>query len=262
MLDIPDKSYFKIGEVSKIVGVEPYNIRYWESQFRVIRPSKTKSRQRFYKRKDIEILLRIKKLLYEDGFTIAGAKKRLNAPDTGDEDTARESGEEQGMAVEERQAYADLLAKSRGDVEELGAQVERLTRDLQLMRRECAEKLEVVEAERRELVTVLRQTEALVETETNSREVETGQLAEKLELAVQESSTLALRCQELERENAELKSQLAESSSSTMRTKELEAEIEARDYQLGLARNERRELRQKILNELRPLLTLAGSEPP
>jgi DNA-binding transcriptional MerR regulator len=72
-----DKEYFRIGEVSSILGVEPYVIRFWESEFRSVKPVRTGSDQRRYRRKDIEQLLLIKKLLYEDGFTIAGARKRL-----------------------------------------------------------------------------------------------------------------------------------------------------------------------------------------
>ncbi len=160
MVDIPEKSYFKIGEVSKIVGVEPYNIRYWESQFRAIRPAKTKSKQRLYKRRDIETLLKIKKLLYEEGFTISGAKKRLRNLSTGP--GLAPPGEAQGqlgMATEERQAYADLLAKSQAEVEECRARVEQLTEDLRITRRECTEKLRVVEAERTEFSRLLKEAE-------------------------------------------------------------------------------------------------------
>ncbi|OPX41136.1 MAG: hypothetical protein B1H13_03725 [Desulfobacteraceae bacterium 4484_190.3] len=74
---IPDKSYFRIGEVGKILGVEPYVIRFWESEFQTVKPLRTKSDQRLYRRKDVEELLMIKSLLYENMFTIAGAKKRL-----------------------------------------------------------------------------------------------------------------------------------------------------------------------------------------
>ena len=76
---IPDKLYFKIGEVSKITGVKPYVLRYWESEFKLLTPSKSKSKQRLYRRKDIENVLHIKKLLYKERFTIAGAKKMLKA---------------------------------------------------------------------------------------------------------------------------------------------------------------------------------------
>lgn len=74
---IPDKPYFRIGEVSKILGIETYVVRYWESEFKNIKPIRTGADQRRYRKKDVEELLLIKKLLYEEGFTIAGAKKRL-----------------------------------------------------------------------------------------------------------------------------------------------------------------------------------------
>jgi DNA-binding transcriptional MerR regulator len=74
---IPEKPYFKIGEVARICGVEPYVLRYWETEFRSLRPQKTPSHQRLYRRKDVELLLQIRHLLYEERFTIAGARGRL-----------------------------------------------------------------------------------------------------------------------------------------------------------------------------------------
>jgi len=74
---IPDKLYFKIGEVCKITKVEPYILRYWESEFKLVKPYRTKSNQRLYRKKDVESILKIKKMLYEDKFTIAGAKLKL-----------------------------------------------------------------------------------------------------------------------------------------------------------------------------------------
>jgi DNA-binding transcriptional MerR regulator len=74
---IPDKSYFRIGEVGRILGVEPYVIRFWESEFKSVKPIRSRSDQRLYRRRDVEELLTIKYLLYEDMFTIAGAKKKL-----------------------------------------------------------------------------------------------------------------------------------------------------------------------------------------
>jgi len=74
---IPDKSYFRIGEVSKILGVEPYVVRYWESEFKTVKPVRTRSYQRLYRKKDVDELLTIRDLLYNEMFTIAGAKKRL-----------------------------------------------------------------------------------------------------------------------------------------------------------------------------------------
>lgn len=74
---LPDKIYFKIGEVSEIVGVEAYVLRYWETEFELLKPSKAPSRHRLYKKKDVELLIEIKRLLYAEGFTIEGARKRL-----------------------------------------------------------------------------------------------------------------------------------------------------------------------------------------
>jgi DNA-binding transcriptional MerR regulator len=75
--EIPDKLYFKIGEVCKITNVEPYILRYWESEFKLIKPYRTKSNQRLYRKKDVEAVLKIRKMLYDQKFTIAGAKKKL-----------------------------------------------------------------------------------------------------------------------------------------------------------------------------------------
>ena len=75
---VPDKAYFRIGEVSKILGVAPYVVRYWESEFKSsVRPIRTTSDQRLYRRKDLEMLMLIKQLLYIDHFTILGARKQL-----------------------------------------------------------------------------------------------------------------------------------------------------------------------------------------
>lgn len=76
-VSIPDKLYFKIGEVSEIAGVEPYVLRYWETEFADIAPLKSRTNQRLYKKKDVELILRIKHLLYAERFTIDGARKRL-----------------------------------------------------------------------------------------------------------------------------------------------------------------------------------------
>jgi DNA-binding transcriptional MerR regulator len=74
---IPNKQYFKIGEVSSLTQLETYVLRYWETEFKSIRPVRMGSNQRLYRRKDVETILEIKKLLYGEGFTIAGAKKKI-----------------------------------------------------------------------------------------------------------------------------------------------------------------------------------------
>jgi len=76
-LPFPDKLFYKIGEVSKIVGVEPYVLRYWETEFSFLKPRKNKSGQRVYIKKDVETLLAIKRLLYQERYTIEGVRKRL-----------------------------------------------------------------------------------------------------------------------------------------------------------------------------------------
>jgi DNA-binding transcriptional MerR regulator len=75
--ELPDKLYFKIGEVAKLVGVKPYVLRYWETEFSILRPGKTRSKHRLYRRKDVETLLEIRRLLYTERYTIEGAKRRL-----------------------------------------------------------------------------------------------------------------------------------------------------------------------------------------
>jgi DNA-binding transcriptional MerR regulator len=83
---VPNKLYYKIREVCEILGVEAHVLRFWESEFPALSPPKSKTGQRIYRPKDIELLLRIKKLLYEEGFTIAGARKRIDSDDFAPED--------------------------------------------------------------------------------------------------------------------------------------------------------------------------------
>ena len=77
--EIPDKLYFKIGEVSELLAVEPYVLRYWETVFPGLAPKKSGTGHRLYRRKDVELLLRIKALLYEKRFTIEGARQTLES---------------------------------------------------------------------------------------------------------------------------------------------------------------------------------------
>ena len=79
---LPDKLYFRIGEVSELVGVEPHVLRYWETEFRM-RPHRSSSGQRLYRKRDIGRFLRIRKLLHSEGFTIAGARKVLSQGEGG-----------------------------------------------------------------------------------------------------------------------------------------------------------------------------------
>jgi DNA-binding transcriptional MerR regulator len=104
-VDIPEKLFFKIGEVCELAGVQAHVLRYWESEFAMLAPQKNRAGQRVYRKRDVEIALRIKELLYEDQYTIAGAKKRLandlraggklkivSSEDSGDDSDANGSG--------------------------------------------------------------------------------------------------------------------------------------------------------------------------
>lgn len=110
--ELPVKLYYRIGEVAEVVGVEPHVLRYWESEFRTIRPQKSPKGQRVYSRKDLEKLLRVKELLYREGYTIAGAKKRL-----------REGGPEP-EAQSQDQRLDKLRVELRGIREEIRAELD------------------------------------------------------------------------------------------------------------------------------------------
>ncbi len=92
MTEIPDKLYFKIGEVAEIAGVETHVLRFWETEFRNLAPRKANSGHRLYRRKDVETVMRIRELLYDKGFTIAGARRLLNG--RRDDPDARDTAEE------------------------------------------------------------------------------------------------------------------------------------------------------------------------
>jgi DNA-binding transcriptional MerR regulator len=103
---IPDKQYFRIGEVAGIAEVEPYVLRFWETEFTSLRPQKTRSNQRMYSRKDVEHVLRIRDLLYQEGYTIVGARRALKG----------------GSALDdplEHPKARGLLSRIRKEVEEL-----------------------------------------------------------------------------------------------------------------------------------------------
>ena len=77
-IKLPDKLYFKIGEVSSIVGLPPYVLRFWETEFSQIKPKRTSTGQRLYTKSDVEVIIRVKQLLYEKKYTIPGARQHLN----------------------------------------------------------------------------------------------------------------------------------------------------------------------------------------
>ena len=112
-VELPEKLFFKIGEVAKIAGVKQHVLRYWESEFSCIRPQKSKSNQRLYRRKDVEAVLAVKHLLYDRKFTIEGARKHLKvegieaaAPPPNVDDVAARARRD---ALEEGRETADRL---------------------------------------------------------------------------------------------------------------------------------------------------------
>jgi len=117
-IQIPDKMFFRIGELAELVGVEPHVLRYWEQEFRV-RPQRSPSGQRMYRRKDISKFLKIKQLLYKQGFTIAGARRAL-ADSDGPSDAPMDSD------LDSLRGVADRLAALR---DRIGAVKERIERD-------------------------------------------------------------------------------------------------------------------------------------
>lgn len=108
---LPEKLYFKIGEASRIVGVKPYVLRYWESEFDMLKPTKAPSRHRLYRRRDVELLLEIKRLLYADGHTIEGARKKLK-------ENKKEEKQQLKLALPESK-YKAALARIRKDLQSL-----------------------------------------------------------------------------------------------------------------------------------------------
>ncbi|MGP0565135.1 MerR family transcriptional regulator [Nitrospina sp. 32_T5] len=109
-LKLPDKLFFKIGEVAEIAGVEQHVLRYWEDEFEELKPDKNRSGQRLYQKKDIERILEIKQLLYHDKYTIAGAKQRLKQ---------RRKGASQLDFGFDRSAFVDLKNRIQQELESL-----------------------------------------------------------------------------------------------------------------------------------------------
>ena len=110
--DIPDKLYFKIGEVSELLGVEPYVLRYWEGEFPVLSPKKSGTGHRLYRRKDVELLPRIKHLLYERRFTIEGARQALQSE-------AKAPKQKQAKRLQQELFSEDPLPEIRRELEDI-----------------------------------------------------------------------------------------------------------------------------------------------
>ena len=106
---LPDKLFFKIGEVAKIVGVQAHVLRYWESELPALRPMKTRGAHRMYRRKDVELAVQVKRLLHEDGLTMSGAKRKLR-------ELRREQVESGEPLVQESVAQASVQVSERAEL--------------------------------------------------------------------------------------------------------------------------------------------------
>ena len=105
--EIPDKLYFRIGEVSKLAGIKPYVLRFWETEFPGLGPKKSGTGHRLYKRKDVELVLEIKRLLYEKRYTIEGARKALDGRAKADLPKVADAGGKKG-----KRPQGDLFTES------------------------------------------------------------------------------------------------------------------------------------------------------
>ena len=108
--EIPDKFYFKIGEVSSLLGVKPYVVRFWETEFDLA-PAKNRSRHRVYKKHEVQTLLEIRRLLYDERFTIEGAQKKLK-------ERMKDKSKQLGLNLEEKKQRA-VLQKVKKDLEKI-----------------------------------------------------------------------------------------------------------------------------------------------
>lgn len=122
--EIPDKLYFRIGEVSRLAGIKPYVLRFWETEFPSLGPKKSGKGHRLYRRKDVELVLEIKRLLYEKRYTIEGARKFLDsrpreAAPRSTEPNPKKTGHSQGDLFRDPTPVLLQLRKELTDILEL-----------------------------------------------------------------------------------------------------------------------------------------------
>lgn len=115
---IPDRLYFKIGDVARICGVETYVLRFWETQFPQLRPNKSGTGQRLYRRRDVEMALEIKHLVHEEGYTLVGARQAL---EQGRRLNGAEAGATGGETGRKRDSAAEVIGRARAELREIAA---------------------------------------------------------------------------------------------------------------------------------------------
>lgn len=227
MIELPEKTYFKIGEVAKLLEVEPYVLRYWETEFEVLAPEKTKSGQRVYQRDDIELLFQIRCLLYEEMFTIAGARRQLERSREGKPSYFDLDGEPvrgQGTAVADESELRQELESARKEL----ARSQTKLGDLESKFEGASE-----EASR------LKQDNDQLRDENDELRVECATLCEQLE--EQGAPTDHQLVAELQREITDLKQQL----------KRVERQADERRLALQRQAKTRKKHRRDVLGSLR-----------
>lgn len=113
-LPLPDKLFYKIGEVSRITGIESYVLRYWETEFPFLKPRKNKSGQRVYTKKELELILQVKKMLYQERYTIEGVRKRFGEGVTRPAELRTQ--ESKTKIVKSQQDVVSLIRKKLQDI--------------------------------------------------------------------------------------------------------------------------------------------------
>jgi DNA-binding transcriptional MerR regulator len=144
---VKKRLYYKIGEACKMVGIQPYVLRYWETEFAALNPGKSKSGQRVYGERELALIRRIQQLLYEEGYTIAGAKKKLEAeigPNGEPEETAEEAARSAATAATESKAAESKAAGDDARTPATNGADERAARLEQGLRAALAEAREIL----------------------------------------------------------------------------------------------------------------------
>jgi len=144
---IPEKLFFKIGEVCELAGVQAHVLRYWESEFPMLAPQKNRAGQRVYRKRDVEMALRIKELLYEDQYTIAGAKKRLTNDLRGGGKLKIVGGEDEGFVEEVPEITGELFPAANYVRPPLAPRTAEERQGLKQLRNELRELLSLLEQE-------------------------------------------------------------------------------------------------------------------
>lgn len=140
-LTIPDRLYFKIGDVARILKVEPYVLRFWESQFPQLKPNKSGTGQRLYRKRDVEIAVEIKRLVYGEGYTLSGARQALGQARRGEPQAATTAPAQAPAAnvAKKRDKVAEIIGRARVELREiagmLGARAGAATQQVQPLRR-------------------------------------------------------------------------------------------------------------------------------